>query len=122
MVAVSKNLNLNELPSNTEISLTRTTSLAKFNNRRDTSLPTQMQAKTRVCYLLHKPLGNYRTQTAFYNIESVVSDELKSFIIQIADTYPELQPRNEMNITESARHDNLLDQLVNSNFDLSILS
>ncbi len=122
VVAVSKNLNLNELPSNTEISLTRTTSLAKFNNRRDTSLPTQMQAKTRVCYLLHKPLGNYRTQTAFYNIESVVSDELKSFIIQIADTYPELQPRNEMNITESARHDNLLDQLVNSNFDLSILS
>lgn len=103
VVALSKNVDINNLTDDLQISLTR------------------MQNPDRIGYLLHKPLRGYiqepRTEDAVPN----VSDELRAFVINLANTYPELQLTDDMGIIESHNKENLLAQLVQSDFDLSIL-
>ena len=121
VVAVSKNVDINNLPDNLQISLTRMQKPVEFYLLPGQPRPEVLPTVTRIGYLLHKPLRGYRTEPKAQETTYDVSDELKSFVINLADTYPELQLKDDMGIIESYNKDNLLARLVDSNFDLSIL-
>lgn len=121
VVAVSKNIDPNNLPDNLQISLTRMQKPVEFYLRPGEPLPEVLPTVTRIGYLLHKPLRGYRPEPKAEEKTNDVSAELKSFVINLANTYPELQLKDDMGIIESYNEDNLLARLVQSDFDLSIL-
>lgn len=121
VVAVSKNIDINNLPSNLQISLTRMQKPVEFYLRPGEPQPDVMPTVTRIGYLLHKPLHGYKPEAKADETKNYVTDELKSFVINLANAYPELQLKDDMGIIESYKEDNLLARLVQSNFDLSIL-
>lgn len=121
VVAVSKNIDINNLPENLQISLTRMQKPVEFYLRPGEPLPSVLPTITRVGYLLHKPLRGYRPEPKRDEQTIEVSDELKSFVLDLVNTYPELQLKDDMGIIESYNENNLLARLVQSDFDLSIL-
>ncbi len=121
VVAVSKNLDVNNLPDNVQISLTRMRKPVEFCSLPEHSRLEVLSTITRLGYLLHKPLRGYRPEQKVQCITNEVADELKSFVLNLANTHPELQFKDNMRIFESDNNDNLLARLVESNFDLSIL-
>lgn len=121
VVAISKNIDINNLPENLQISLTRMQKPVEFYLRPGEPLPSVLPTITRVGYLLHKPLRGYSPEPKRDKQTIDVSDELKSFVLDLANTYPGLQLKDDMGIIESYNEDNLLARLVQSDFDLSIL-
>ena len=120
IVAVSKNIDINNLPNNTQLSLTRMTSPVE-----SYGTPSKNgQNLTRIGYLLHKPLRGYiykKEESRNIVNENIVSEQLKEFVLNIANSYPELQLKDDLGIIASVDNDNLLARLVESDFDLSIL-
>lgn len=122
VIAVSKNIDVKKLPDNVQVSLTRTTTPAEFYRHEGDSVPEEILTTTRIGYLLHKPLRGYHPETPKHKDESGVSDELRTLVLDLANAYPELQLKDDMGIIESDNNDNLLARLVQSDFDLSLLS
>lgn len=121
VVAVSKNIDINNLPDNIQISLTRMQKPQELNSVSEQPHPAASHTAMRIGYMLHKPLRGYRpTPKVQYNTNDV-TDELKSVVIGLAKAFPELQLNDNMDIIESYNKDNLLARLVESDFDLSIL-
>lgn len=120
VVAVSKNIDINNFPDNLQISLTRMQKPVGFYLLLGQPIPEVLPIVTRVGYLLHKPLRGYRSELKAQETTNDVSDELKSVVINLTNTYPELQLKDDMGIIEYNK-DNLLARLVQSDFDLSIL-
>lgn len=114
IVAVSKNLDVNNLSNNVQISLTRM--VKQFP---DGSYPEDFDKWSKVIYLLHKPLLNYRQESKPQ--PEPVSPELKEFVLNLVEAYPELELSDELGIIESHKEETLLARLVESDFDLSIL-
>lgn len=121
VIAVSKNLDVNHLPDDVQISLTRMQKPVESyflpGQPRSEVLPTI----TRIGYLLHKPLCGYRPEPKVENNTTDVTDETKSLVLNLANTFPELQLKDDMGIIDSYNQENLLARLVESDFDLSIL-
>ena len=83
-----------------------------------------MRNLTRIGYLLHKPLRgflNKREESKNMGNKNIVSEQLKEFVINLANSYPELQLKDDLGIIASDENDNLLARLAESDFDLSIL-
>lgn len=121
IVAVSKNLDVNNLSDDVQISLTKMlTPIGSYLRRGDT-LPQEPPTKKRVGYLLHKHLRDYRPDVQKKEDATIVSDKLKNFVINLVDTYPKLILCDDMGIIESHSEETLLERLVDSDFDLSIL-
>lgn len=120
IVAVSKNIDINNLPNNTQLSLTRMISPVE-----SYGTPSKNgQNLTRIGYLLHKPLRGYiykKEESRNIVNKNIVSEQLKEFVLNIANSYPELQLKDDLGIIASVDNDNLLARLVESDFDLSIL-
>lgn len=121
VVAVSKNLDVNNLPDNVQISLTRMQKPIEIYSLPEHSRLEALPTVTRLGYLLHKPLRGYRSEQNVQCNPTDVTDELKSFVLNLANSYPELQFKGDMSVVESYKSDNLLALLVESHFDLSIL-
>lgn len=115
LIAISKGINTDAIPGDAEISLCRITN----------PLPPDMDKKrfkpyVKMLYLLHRHHNSsYKTETV--PLQSTISDSLKEQGIEIANLFPELKLRDEYGIIEKAQGESLLDRLVSSNFDLSIL-
>ena len=122
IVAISKNLNVNNLPTNVQISLTRMVIPISSHTRSNDVLKAESTTEVRVGYLLHKSLLGYQPTTAQKTCDENISSELKNVVINLADTFPELGLTDEMGIIESHNQENLLARLVESDFDLSILT
>lgn len=125
VVAVSKNINIKSLQKNVQLSLTRMKvpkeSYQIIPNESHESFSVAIQYKTRIGYLLHNPLLGYQSRINNNENIQIVSSELKKFVVNIANTYPELQAKEELGMIETNDNENLLARLVESNFDLSIL-
>lgn len=121
IVAVSKNLDVNNLPDNVQISLTRMQKPVEFFFKPDQTSSEVLPTITRIGYLLHKPLRGYRPERKVEDNTTDETDELKPVIIGVANTYPELQFKDDMTIIESHNQENMLARLVESDFDLSLL-
>lgn len=121
IVAISKNLDVNNLPSNVQISLTRMVMPISSNTRSNDVLKAESTTEVRVGYLLHKSLLGYQPISKQKLSDENVSSELKDFVINLANTYPELGLTDDMGIIETHNQENLLARLVESDFDLSIL-
>lgn len=118
VVAVSKNLNVDNLPADVQISLTR----IKADSTDDTTANKGItQQKTYTVYLLHKPLRNYDLPSNQKANMEPLSSKLKSIIIELAATHPGLDLVDDNGIIESHRREGLLARLVESDFDLSLL-
>lgn len=121
VIAVSKNIDVNNLPDNVQISLTRMEtpieSYSKPNQPQSPTIPTV----TRVGYLLHKALRGYPPTQDKHDSVTNVSENLRTFVINLSETFPELHLKDDMGIIDAHNNDCLLEQLVKSNFDLSIL-
>lgn len=111
-VGVSKNLDIENLSNDTQISLVQTF--------RDPNFHSTAPYRTHMFYLLHKPFRGYKAEKQESDT-NIVSSELKEFVINLANTYPGLGLNDELGIIESHNQENLLKNLVESNFDLSIL-
>lgn len=125
IVAVSKNLDINNLPGNVEISLVHTAHYnTNFHSSEDTDLNFKI-SQLKVGYLLHKHYtGKKRIDEASApspNTTLDVPDSLREFVLGLAEQFPELQLRDDMGIIESQQETDILSRLVGSNFDLSIL-
>ena len=125
IVAVSKNLDINNLPGNVEISLVHTAHYnTNFHSPEDTDLNFKI-SQLKVGYLLHKHYtGKKRIDEASApspNTTLDVPDSLREFVLGLAEQFPELQLRDDMGIIESQQETDILSRLVDSNFDLSIL-
>lgn len=114
IVAVSKNLDVNNLPDGTQISLTRMLNPVK-------PKAAGSPRTTRIGYLLHKPLRGYHCEKVTDENVANISDKLKDFVINFANSLPELQLKDDMGIIENYNNENLLSRLVESDFDISIL-
>lgn len=125
IVAVSRNLDLNNLPGNVEISLTRMAVPVPFYAAEKHSIPDIKPTKFQVGYLLHKHYTGKKRKNEIGSLASAVpndvSDSIREFILGLAEQYPELQFRDDMGIIESQQENDILSRLVDSNFDLSIL-
>ncbi|MDE6642975.1 MAG: reverse transcriptase family protein [Muribaculaceae bacterium] len=121
IVAVSKNLDINKLPDNVQISLTRMVRSNDTQIGTNESMTSSESPEISIAYLLHKPLLNYIPKDNFKQDSDNISVELKDFIINLASTHPKLGLKDNMGILESSNPENLLARLVDSNFDLSIL-
>ncbi len=121
IVAVSKNLKPDNLPADVQISLTRMISPVEFYIRPGDTIPTSVPSKIVTGYLLHKPLRYYRPDNKPTQSTDTVSAELKEMVLKFATSFSELDFKDDMGIIESHNQENLLERLVNSDFDLSIL-
>ena len=125
IVAVSKNLDINNLPGNVEISLTRMAVTLPFYVTEGQANPEIKPTKIRIGYLLHKHYTGKKRKdeirTVVYDKPNEVSDSLREFVLGLAEQFPELQLRDDMGIIESQTEPDMLSRLVDSNFDLSIL-
>lgn len=125
IVAVSKNLDINNLPGNVEISLTRMAIPISFDIAEGQPIPEIKPTQIRVGYLLHKHYtGKKRKRghaTTTTNESYDVPDSLRELVLGLAEQFPELQFRDDMGIIGSQQESDMLSRLVDSNFDLSIL-
>lgn len=121
LVSVSKNLDINKLPDNVQISLCRLTRVSKFYVDSDVQRPQTLPVETSVMYLLHKKHIHTPSSETQDNPSDETTDTLRDFVIQLAETYPELQLKDDAGIIEEHNNKNLLARLVDTNFDLSIL-
>lgn len=121
IVSVSKNLNPEKLPEDTQISLTRTAVPCEFYLCPTTPRPSVLPTELRVGYLLHKPLRSYAAEAQQRPTEEAASSELKDALINLTKSCPELELKDDMGIIESYNLENLLARLVESDFDLSLL-
>lgn len=125
VVAVSKNLDINNLPGNVEISLTRMAVPLSFYVAEGNPIPEIKSTKTQVGYLLHKHYTGKKRKKEIValasNESNDVPDSLREFVLGLAEQFPELQLCDEMGIIESQQESDMLSRLVDSNFDLSIL-
>lgn len=116
IVAVSKNIDINNLPENAQVSLTRMIVPREF-------LAEDSQEEMRIGYLLHRSLRGFYSNKENGRKEKkdgILSDQLKDFILKLANSHPNLQPKDDFGIIESYNN-KLLARLVESDFDLSIL-
>lgn len=120
-VSVSKNLDINKLPDNVQISLCRLTRLSEFYVASEEQRPQTLPVETSVMYLLHKKHIHRPSSEPQDATNDETTDTLRDFVIQLAETYPELQLKDDAGIIEEHNNKNLLARLVNTNFDLSIL-
>ena len=125
IVAVSKNLDINNLPSNVEISLTRMAVPLSFHLASDQQIPSIKPTKIQVGYLLHKHYtGKKRKDDAITpasNQAADIPDSLRALVLSFAERFPELQLSDDMGIIKAKQEADMLSRLVDSNFDLSIL-
>ncbi len=125
VVAVSRNLDINNLPGNVEISLTRMAVPLPFYIAEGEPIPEIKPTKIQVGYLLHKHYTGKKRKDKIVTFTSDetndVSDGLREFVLGLAEQYPEFQFRDDMGIIESQQENDILSRLVDSNFDLSIL-
>lgn len=125
IVAVSKNLDIKNLPGNVEISLTRMAVPLPFYVAKGHPIPDIKPTKIQVSYLLHKHYTGKKRKDKIVTLTSAepndVSDSLREFVLGLAEQFPELQLRDDMGIIESQQGNDILSRLVDSNFDLSIL-
>lgn len=122
IVAISKNLDVKNLPGNVEISLTRMAVPLPFYVASGTLISEIKPTEVKVGYLLHKPYsGKRRKDEATIQMDSNVPDSLREFVLGLAERYPELELRDNMGIIQQRHDTDLLSRLVDSNFDLSIL-
>ena len=102
VVAVSKNLDINNLPENVQISLTRMLAPAEHfyigSNNTDSQFPRKIPLVTRVGYLLHNPLRGYHINKGN---NQIVSDKLKEFVEKIMDLYPGIQFKDDYGIIDA---------------------
>ena len=102
VIAVSKNIDINNLPKNAQISLTKT------------RLKNDSQ---KIGYLLHKSLCGYHNNNAYDENTEELLDELKELVVKLSGS----QLKNDFKIVETYSKEDLLTRLVDSDFDLSIL-
>lgn len=122
VVAISKNLDINNLPGNVEISLTRMAVPLPFYVLPGTPIPDVKPTKIQVGYLLHKHYtGKKRKEIVATESASNVPDSLREFVLSLAEQYPELQLHDDMGIISEQQGTDMLSRLVDSNFDISIL-
>lgn len=121
IVAVSRNLDINNLPENVQISFTRMVTPVEYYVRQSEPMPSDIPTKIRLGYLLHKSLRNYHYENMQCHNSEIVSQELKDLVINFASKFPELGLKDDMGIIEAYNQENLLQRLVESDFDLSIL-
>lgn len=125
IVAVSKNLDIKNLPGNVEISLTRMAVPLPFYVAEGHPIPDIKPTKIQVGYLLHKHYTGKKRKGEIGTLTSAepndVSDSLREFVLGLAEQFPELRLRDDMGIIESQQGNDILSRLVDSNFDLSIL-
>lgn len=125
IVAVSKNLDINNLPGNVEISLTRMAVPLPFYVAEGHSISEIKPTKIQVGYLLHKHYTGKKRKDEIVTLTSDdpndVSDSLRELVLGLAEQFPELQLHDDMGIIESQQGTDMLSRLVDSNFDLSIL-
>lgn len=114
VVALSKNLNVENLPENVQISLTRMSAPVDTDGQ-------PFGATSRIVYLLHKPLRGYNKHCSTGVDTGGVSDKLREFVLNLAESCPELQLEDDMKILETNNNENLLSRLIETDFDLSIL-
>lgn len=125
IVAISKNLDVNNLPGNVEISLTRMAVPLPFYDAEGQPIPEIKPSKIKVGYLLHKHYTGKKRKEEIITLSSDesngVPDNLREFVLSLAEQFPELQLHDDMGIIESQQERDILSRLVDSNFDLSIL-
>ena len=125
IVAISKNLDVNNLPGNVEISLTRMAMPVPFYVAQGQPIPENKPTKIQVGYLLHKHYTGKKRKEEIATLTSDesndVPDSLREFVISLAEQFPELQLHDDMGIIDGQQETDLLSRLVDSNFDLSIL-
>ncbi len=114
IVAVSKNLDVNKLPDDVQISLTRT----RKPYARITS-SNEISKAMRIGYILHKPLHGFRP--AEKQPTDNIAAEIQPAAIGLVNTHPELGLTDNLEINQSHNQETLLRRLVESDFDLSIL-
>lgn len=114
IVAVSKNLDVDKLPDDVQISLTRTIDpYARKTSSNGASKP------MRIGYILHKPLHGFRQ--AEKQPTGNVATEIQATVTDHANTHPTLGLTDNSGIIQSHNDETLLRRLVESDFDLSIL-
>jgi hypothetical protein len=121
IVAVSKNLDVNHLPGNVEISLTRMAVPLPFYITPGQPTPEVRPTKVQVGYLLHKPYSGKKRKADVSSAPNVVPESLRELVLDLVAKFPELELRDEMGIISSEKNTDMLSRLVDSNFDLSIL-
>lgn len=125
VVAVSKNLDINNLPGNVEISLTRMAAPLPFYAAEGHPIPEFKPTKTQIRYLLHKRYTGKKRKEEIVSLPSNrlndAPDDLREFVLSLAEQFPALQLHDDMGIIESQQESDMLSRLVDSNFDLSIL-
>lgn len=121
IVAVSKNIDVNNMPDNVQISLTKMVAHAESSVGQENSTSSDISMKTRMGYLLHRPLHSFQYDDKQKLSQETESAELKSLVANIATAFPERSLKDDVNIIESLNQENLLARLVESDFDLSIL-
>lgn len=120
-IAVSKNLDITNLPDDVQISLTRMVYPVGSNVNPENLISNDIPTEIRVGYLLHKPLRNFRYNNKQISHDEIMSSGLKDFVINFATSFPKLSLKDNMGIIESYNQENLLERLVESDFDLSLL-
>ena len=121
IVAVSRNIDIANIPANAQISLCRTTKPVEFYLHPGDPMPTNIPTVTTLGYMLHRPHFGKNARSEEPQVQLNVPDDLKEFVVNLANSYPELGLKDEYGIIENANQENLLSRLVDSNFDLSIL-
>lgn len=127
LVAVSRGINLDNIPGDAEISLCRVAEIPEFYvaHAEDRALIdySKIKRNIKMLYLLHRHHNKNTKRVDSPNAQSScgLTDALKEKVIEIAQLFPELQLKDEFGIIEQANNDSLLERLVNSDFDLSIL-
>jgi hypothetical protein len=102
VVAVSKNLDINNLPDNVQVSLTRMLApdecfYISSNDINDRN-PKHIPMVTYIGYLLHKPLRGYHIDK---EDNQIVSDKLKEFVANIIDSYPGMHFKDDYGIIDA---------------------
>lgn len=127
LVAVSHGININNIPGDAEISLCRVAEIPEFYvahaEDRASIDYSKIERNIKMIYLLHRHhnKNTERVDSPIAQSSGGGTDTLKEKVIKISRLFPNLQLKDEFGIIEQANSDSLLERLVNSDFDLSIL-
>ena len=113
IVAISKNLDVNNLPENVQISLTRMKTQVKSQENSDKQEQSEVQTEIRIGYLLHKRLRIFPSEGGPILTEQAISPDISDLVMSLST--------NEKNFINMPEQDNILARLVESDFDLSTL-